>query len=36
MNRIRLDDQAQRDEVLGYHVRARKFWEERLAQANAD
>jgi hypothetical protein len=36
VNRIKLDDPVERDEVLSYHAAARKFWEQRLAQANAD
>jgi hypothetical protein len=36
MQRIQLDNAGQRDEVLAPHRTARKFWEERLAKANAD
>jgi hypothetical protein len=35
MQRIQLDDPAQRKEVLQHHLRAEKFWEQRVAQANA-
>jgi hypothetical protein len=34
--RVKLDDEAQRREVLGYHADARKFWEEILRKANAE
>jgi hypothetical protein len=34
--RIRLDDPAQRREVLEYHSRAEKFWQDRVASANAE
>jgi hypothetical protein len=36
MRRIRLDDPAQRKEVLQHHLRAERFWERRVAQANAE
>ncbi len=36
MDRVQLDDPVQKDEVLAYHTAARRFWEERLAKANAD
>jgi hypothetical protein len=36
INRIKLEDAAQRREVLQYHARAKKFWEDILAQANAE
>jgi hypothetical protein len=36
MNRVKLEDPVQRRDVLQYHARAKKFWEEILAQANAD
>jgi hypothetical protein len=35
-DRVKLEDPAQRQEVLQHHVSARKFWEGILAQANAD
>jgi hypothetical protein len=34
--RIKLDDPAQRTEVLTHHLRAERFWLERLAKANAE
>jgi hypothetical protein len=34
--RVHLDDEEQRREVLRHHDRARKFWEEILAKANAE
>jgi hypothetical protein len=34
--RVRLDDPAQRQEVLQYHTMAEKFWREKVAQANAE
>lgn len=36
MNRIKLDDAAQRKEVLQHHLHAEKYWQERVAHANAD
>jgi hypothetical protein len=36
MGRIKLDDPSEREEVLIYHRAAEKFWEQRVAQANAD
>jgi hypothetical protein len=35
MRRVKLDDAAQREQVLEHHRRARKFWQDRAAQANA-
>jgi hypothetical protein len=35
MGRVKIDDRTQREEVLRYHLRAEKFWEERIAGANA-
>jgi hypothetical protein len=35
MARVKLDDPGQRQEVLAYHVLAEKFWQERVAKANA-
>jgi hypothetical protein len=34
--RIKLDDPAQRTEVLAHHVRAERFWLERLKEANSE
>lgn len=34
--RIKLDDPAQKSEVLEYHRRARDFWQKKLAEANAE
>jgi hypothetical protein len=34
--RVKLDDPAQRVEVLRHHEAARRFWEDVLARANAD
>jgi hypothetical protein len=34
--RIKLDDSGQKQEVLEYHKRARDFWKQKLAEANAD
>ena len=34
--RIKLDDVAQREEVLKYQGEAEQFWQEKLAQANAE
>lgn len=34
--RVKVENMAQRDEVLKYHLQARKFWEEILANATAD
>jgi len=34
--RVKLDDAAQRQEVLEYHAKAKKFWEDVLSKANAD
>jgi hypothetical protein len=36
MDRIKLDDSAQRREVLEYHRRAEKFWQDRVAKASAN
>jgi hypothetical protein len=36
MRRIQLDDAGQRAEVIAYHLPARRFWQERVAKANAD
>src|SRR5262249_14292916 len=36
MQRVRLVDEAQRREVLEHHRRAEKFWQERVARANAE
>jgi hypothetical protein len=36
MARIKLDDAAQRKEVLEPHHRAERYWQDRLAKANAD
>jgi hypothetical protein len=36
MDRIKIDDPAQRREVLDYHHRAQLFWENRVAGANAN
>lgn len=33
---LKLDDPAQRSEVMAYHRKARDFWEKILAEANAD
>jgi hypothetical protein len=33
---VKLDDPAQRQEVLRHHERARRYWEELLARANAE
>ncbi len=35
MGRIKLDDPKQREEVLGYHRMAEKFWQEKFESANA-
>jgi hypothetical protein len=34
--RVKVDDPAERDEVLVHHHRAEKFWEERVARANSE
>jgi hypothetical protein len=34
--RVKLDDEAQRQEVLRHHADARKFWEEIVTRANAE
>jgi hypothetical protein len=36
MRRIKLDDPAQRSEVLQHHRRAERFWEQRVARGNAE
>jgi hypothetical protein len=36
MARVKLDDPGQRNEVLAYHLLAEKFWQERVAKANAN
>ncbi|MCI0684588.1 MAG: CehA/McbA family metallohydrolase [Gemmataceae bacterium] len=36
MARIKLADPAQRQEVLQHHLRAEKFWQDRVAKANAE
>lgn len=35
MGRIKLDDPTQREEVLAHHRAAEKFWQEKVASANA-
>jgi hypothetical protein len=35
MARVKLEDPEERKEVLSYHLVAEKFWEERVAKANA-
>jgi hypothetical protein len=34
--RVKLDDAGQRQEVLKYHERAEKFWQQQVAKANAE
>jgi hypothetical protein len=34
--RIKLDNGAEKDEVLEYHRQARDFWQKKLAEANAE
>ena len=34
--RIKLEDPAQREEVLAYQRVAEKLWQEKVARANAD
>lgn len=36
MRRIQLDDAQERQEVLGHHLQAEKFWQQRVARANAE
>lgn len=36
MGRIKLNDPGQRKEVLGHHLQAEKFWQERVAMATAE
>jgi hypothetical protein len=36
MSRIVLDDPGQRKEVLTHHLRAEKFWQDRVAHANVE
>ena len=36
MGRIQLDDPGQRKEVLAHHLQAEKFWQDRVAKANAE
>ena len=36
MKQIKLDDPQQRDEVLQFHRDAERFWQEKVAQANAE
>ena len=36
MERIKVDDPRQRQEVLAHHLAAKRFWEERVAKANAE
>lgn len=36
MQRVKLDDAAQREEVLNHHKTAENFWRDRVAQANAE
>jgi hypothetical protein len=36
MGQIKLDDPAQREEVLGYQRQAEQFWREKLVHANAE
>ena len=34
--RVKIDDPAQRGEVLQHHASAKKFWEDVVARANAE
>ena len=34
--RIKLDDEAQKAEVLEYHRMARDFWKKKVEEANAE
>jgi len=36
MQRVKLDDATQREEVLNHHQTTENFWRERVAQANAE
>ena len=36
MQRVKLSDPQQRNEVLKYHEQARNFWQRRVTAANAD
>ena len=36
MDRVKIDDEADRSAVMAYHTAAVKFWQQRLDQANAD
>jgi hypothetical protein len=36
MDRVKLDNDPEREEVLKYHHDAERFWKEKVAQANAD
>jgi hypothetical protein len=36
IGRVKVDDPARRDEVLEYHRRAEKFWQDLAARANAE
>jgi hypothetical protein len=36
MARVKLDDPGQRKEVLDHHLRAEKFWQERVAKASVE
>jgi hypothetical protein len=35
-NRIKIDDARQQAEVIAYQEAAERFWEQTMAQANAD
>jgi hypothetical protein len=36
MGQIKLDDPRQRDEVIQYHRAAERFWEQKIAESNAE
>jgi hypothetical protein len=36
VGQIKLDDPVQREEVLNYHRAAERFWQDKIAQANAE
>jgi hypothetical protein len=36
MGQIKLDDARQREEVMQSHRMAERFWQEKMAQANAE
>jgi hypothetical protein len=36
MGQIKLNDPGQQDEVLNYHRQAERFWQRKVAQANAE